>query len=64
MNDEKEYSILCIFTTTGRTYTFRNVKVVCDNETVLVFKYAAMSDGKDKTATFYKNMFCGVSLTT
>jgi len=58
-----KYSIICIFTQTGRTYTFRNVEIKYDNETVLVFEYAAMSDGKTKTATFYKNMFIGWSYT-
>lgn len=58
-----EYLILCIFTNTGRTYTFKNVKMVCDNETVLVFDYAAMSDGKSKTATFPKATLCGWSVT-
>ncbi len=58
-----KYSILCIFTPTGRTYTFKNVEMVCDNETVLVFNYAAMSDGKAKTATFPKQTICGWSVT-
>lgn len=58
-----KYSILCIFTPTGRTYTFRNVALVCDNETVLVFQYDAMSDGKIKTATFTKATICGWSVT-
>jgi len=58
-----KYSILCIFTPTGRTYTFRNVEMVCDNETVLQFRYSAMSDGKAKTATFPKGTLCGWSVT-
>lgn len=58
-----KYSILCIFTPTGRTYTFKNVEMVCDNETVLQFTYAAMSDGKAKTATFPKATICGWSAT-
>ena len=58
-----KYSILCIFTPTGRTYTFRDIEIVWDNETVLQFKYAAMSDGKTKTATFPKNTICGWSVT-
>ena len=58
-----EYEILCIFTPTGRTYTFRNVKLICDNETVLQFGYAAMSDGNTKVATFPKATLCGWSLT-
>ena len=58
-----KYSILCIFTNTGRTYTFKNVEMVCDNETVIVFNYAAMSDSKSKTATFPKATLCGWSVT-
>lgn len=57
------YSILCIFLPTGRTYTFRNVEMLCDNETVLSFNYSAMSDGKAKTATFPKTTLCGWSVT-
>jgi len=58
-----KYSILCIFTQTGRTYTFRNVEMVWDNETALQFNYSAMSDGKVKTATFPKATLCGWSVT-
>lgn len=58
-----KYSILCIFTPTGRTYTFKNVELICDNETVLQFKYSAMSDGKEKIATFPKATLCGWSVT-
>ena len=52
---------ICIFTESGRTYTFKNVTILCDNETVLVFDYAAMSDGKKKVATFQKSKICGWS---
>lgn len=58
-----KYEILCIFTPTGKTYTFRNVEVICDNETVLQFSYAAMSDGRAKVATFPKAKICGWSVT-
>ena len=58
-----KYSILCIFTPTGRTYTFKDVEVVCDNESVLQFKYSAMSDGKQKLGTFPKATLCGWSVT-
>jgi len=57
------YTSICIFTPTGRTYTFKNVTIVCDNETMLQFTYLAMSDGKIKTASFPKNTLCGWSLT-
>jgi uncharacterized protein YbaA (DUF1428 family) len=52
---------LCVFLPSGRTYSFKNVIIVTDNETVIVFSYAAMSDGKTKRATFYKNMVAGIS---
>lgn len=58
-----KYSILCIFTQTGNTYTFKDVEIVLNNETVLLFKYSAMSDGKAKTATFPKATICGWSVT-
>lgn len=58
-----KYLIICIFTPTGRTYTFKNVEIICDNESVLQFDYSAMSDGLSKTATFPKNTLCGWSLT-
>ena len=57
------FSILCIFLNTGYTFTFRDVVVTTDNETVIVFKYTAMSDGASKTATFYKQNVAGVALT-
>lgn len=63
MNEIPKYLSLCIFTPTGRTYTFKNVDVLCDNEAVLVFNYSAMSDGKAKTATFPKSTLCGWSVT-
>ncbi len=58
-----EHSILCIFLVSGRTFTFRNVVVAQDNEAVIQFKYKAMSDGKEKTATFSKQNVAGVSVT-
>jgi len=59
-----KYQILCVFTPTGKTYTFKNADIICDNETVLQFNYAAMSDGKVKTATFPKATLCGWSVTS
>ena len=58
-----EYQILCIFLQTGKTFTFKNVKIICDNETILQFEYTAMSDGRFKIATFPKNTICGWSVT-
>ena len=53
---------ICIFTQTGRTYSFKDITIVCDNETVISFSYKAMSDGNKKVATFQKNMICGWSI--
>ena len=61
--EKKAYSILCIFTPYGHTFTFKNVSTICNNETTLQFNYAAMSDGKERLATFPKNTFCGWSTT-
>jgi hypothetical protein len=58
------YVSICIFTPQGKTFTFKDVEVLTDNETVIVFKYRAMSDGNEKVATFYKSTICGVSLTS
>jgi hypothetical protein len=52
---------LCLFMQTGRTFTFKDVKMVCDNETVLEFDYRAMSDGKTKRGTFQKAIVAGWS---
>lgn len=51
-----------LFTPTGRTYTFRNAKIVLDNETVLVVAYQAMSDGAKKSITVQKNQVVGWSV--
>ena len=58
-----KYSILSIFTHTGRTYTFREVDIVCDNESFLQFTYSAMSDGRSKVANFPKSNIAGWSTT-
>ena len=63
MQKANSFSILCVFLNTGHTFTFRDVEVVTNNETVIVFKYTAMSDGASKTATFYKQNVAGVALT-
>ena len=57
------YKILCIFTHYGKTYTFRDVEIICSNETTLQFNYIAMSDGLAKTATFPKSNMAGWSVT-
>jgi hypothetical protein len=58
----QKFSSLCIFLNSGRTFTFRNVQIECDNESVLGFSYTAMSDGKLKAGTFQKSQMAGYSL--
>lgn len=62
-SNQSNFSILCIFLNSGHTFTFRDVTITHDNETIIQFKYAAMSDGKLKEATFYKQHVAGVALT-
>ena len=57
-----DYDILCIFTPNGKTFTFKNVKIICDNESTLQFEYLAMSDERSKLATFPKHNLCGWSV--
>lgn len=52
---------LCLFLPTGRTYTFRNVSILHDNENVLSIAYTAMSDSLYKTGTFQKSQIVGYS---
>lgn len=61
--EKKIYSSLCIFTEMGKTFTFKNVSILTDNETMLVFAYKAMSDGLTKVGRFFKGMFVGFSTT-
>jgi len=46
----------------GHTFTFHGCTIRVDNESVLVFSYIAMSDGKPKTATFSKFNIVGFSI--
>ena len=55
---------VCIFTDSGRTYTFKDVTITCDNESVIAFSYKAMSDGNTKTGTFLKSRIVGWSIMT
>jgi hypothetical protein len=58
----KFYSI-CIFTQAGHTFTFNDVELLCDNESVLKFGYTAMSDDKVKVGIFLKHQIVGWSFT-
>lgn len=57
------YETVCLFLPTGRTFTFRDVTVACDNETFLILEYASMKDGKTKRAIIQKAAIVGWSLT-
>lgn len=54
---------ICLFIPTGRTFTFRDAMIVTDNETVLVIRYAAMSDGLIKRITVQKSAIVGWAVT-
>ncbi len=58
-----EFKILCIFLSTGKTFTFKDIKIVSDNETILSFDYSAMSDGLKKRGIFLKSNIAGWSVT-
>ena len=58
----KQLASVCFFLCTGRTFTFRDVTMVTDNETVWVIAYKAMSDKLQKEATFYKNQVAGIAI--
>lgn len=62
-NERPVFLKLTIFTTHGATFTFRDVRVECDNETTLGISYRAMSDGLWKAGTFYVANIAGYALT-
>ena len=53
---------VCFFLESGRTFTFRQCRIVCDNESVIVVEYVAMSDGATKTVTMMKSRIVGWSV--
>ena len=57
------YKLLCVFLPSGSTFTFHNVYVTVDNESVLCFECLAASDGLSKRATFPKANIVGWSVT-
>ena len=59
-----KFASLCVFLTSGHTFTFRDVSILCDNETTLQFNYRAMSDGKAKRFTGRKDALAGYSVST
>ncbi len=59
---EKKLKSVCFFLISGKTFTFRDVEIVHDNESSITIVYRAMSDGNFKEATFDKaNGVVGVS---
>ncbi len=52
---------LCLFLPTGRTFTFRQVEMLTENESVLEAAYTAVSDGLRKTLTVQKSAIVGWS---
>ena len=52
---------ICFFVPTGRTYSFRDIESLVVNETVITFDYKAMSDGKTKHMTVYRDALVGFS---
>ncbi len=60
-NINRESEILHLFLPSGKTFTFRNVTIVTDNESSLVLKYTAMSDGKVKIIDIQKTAIVGWS---
>lgn len=59
----EQFDMVTVFTDNGRTFSFRDVQFVCDNESVVEFRYSAMSDGRTKTAIFFKSRIVGISKT-
>ncbi len=57
----EKFASICFFLNTGKTYTFRDVEIIHDNQTAISIKYQAMSDGLPKEATFYKDHVAGVA---
>ena len=54
--------LIHIFLESGRTFTFKKVSDIVDNESVLAFDYVAMSDGNSKRASFSKFRIVGYSI--
>ena len=59
---QKSSEVLHLFLASGHTFTFRDVVITSDNETTISFCYTAMSDGRQKRATFSKSLVAGVSV--
>ena len=60
MPDQESLQSICFFLVSGRTFVFRDVTVLHDNQSATTFTYTAMSDGLIKTATFFKEHVAGI----
>ncbi len=50
-----------IFTVHGKTFTFKDVTNILVNESAITFDYVAMSDEREKKATFFVANLAGYS---
>ncbi len=53
---------ICVFLPSGKTFSFRDIFIETNNESVLVLTYDAMSDGKRKTFFAQKSAIVGWSI--
>jgi len=60
-NGNPRFSSICLFLVSGKTFTFKNVEVLHDNQSSIRFRYDAMSDGKTKVGYFEKTLVAGYS---
>lgn len=52
---------ICFFLQSGKTFTFKDVDDLNENQTVIEFTYKAMSDGNFKQGKFYVANIAGWS---
>ena len=62
MDNEDPVKKLVVFLATGRTFTFKEVAITCQTESVLGFTYTSQSDGKEKEASFSMDHVAGISI--
>ena len=53
--------IICFFLISGKTFTFKHVCNIVENERLVTFSYVAMSDGRIKDGKFYVDNIAGWS---
>ena len=52
---------ICFFLHSGKTFTFKGVTDLTENQTVIEFTYRAMSDANEKEGKFYVANIAGWS---